>query len=47
MAVGLTCGQAKLGSVADRNYNYNYLLRIMEDLENSAKFAGGEYIKTG
>ncbi|MCW4039347.1 MAG: phosphopyruvate hydratase [Candidatus Bathyarchaeota archaeon] len=47
MAVGLTCGQAKLGSVVGRNYNYNYLLRIMEDLGNSAKFAGGEYIKTG
>lgn len=47
MAVGLTCGQAKLGSVVGRNYNYNYLLRIMEDLGSSAKFAGGEYIKMG
>jgi enolase len=47
MAVGLTCGQAKLGSVVGRNYNYNYLLRIMEDLGSSAKFAGSAYIKTG
>lgn len=47
MAVGLSCGQAKLGPVVGRNYNYNYLLRIMEDLGSSAKFAGREYIKTG
>ena len=47
MAVGLTCGQAKLGSVVGRNYNYNYLLRIAEELGGSAKFAGRDYIKTG
>jgi enolase len=47
MAVGLTCGQAKLGSVVGKNYNYNYLLRILEDLGSSAKFAGRQYIKTG
>ena len=47
MAIGLTCGQAKLGPVVGRNHNYNYLLRIVEDLGSSARFAGREYIKTG
>ncbi len=47
LAVALSCGQIKTGSVArsDRTAKYNQLLRIEEELGDSARFAGGAAVK--
>ena len=44
LAVALSCGQIKTGSLArsDRTAKYNQLLRIEEDLGDAASYAGGE-----
>ena len=42
LAVGLSCGQIKTGSLArsDRTAKYNQLLRIEEELGDAARYAG-------
>ena len=47
LAVALSCGQIKTGSLArsDRTAKYNQLLRIEEELGDSARFAGGVAVK--
>ena len=47
LAVALNCGQIKTGSLArsDRTAKYNQLLRIEEELGDSARYAGGAAIK--
>ena len=47
LAVALNCGQIKTGSLArsDRTAKYNQLLRIEEELGDSARFAGGAAVK--
>jgi len=47
LAVALNCGQIKTGSLArsDRTAKYNQLLRIEEELGDSARFAGGMAVK--
>ena len=47
LAVALTCGQIKTGSLArsDRTAKYNQLLRIEEELGDTARYAGAAAIK--
>ena len=47
LAVALSCGQIKTGSLArsDRTAKYNQLLRIEEELGDSARYAGGAAVK--
>ena len=47
LAVALNCGQIKTGSLArsDRTAKYNQLLRIEEELGDSARYAGGATVK--
>jgi enolase len=47
LAVALSCGQIKTGSLArsDRTAKYNQLLRIEEELGDTARFAGRSAIK--
>jgi enolase len=47
LAVALSCGQIKTGSLArsDRTAKYNQLLRIEEELGDTARYAGREAIK--
>ena len=47
LAVALNCGQIKTGSLArsDRTAKYNQLLRIEEELGDSAHYAGGAAVK--
>jgi len=47
LAVALSCGQIKTGSLArsDRTAKYNQLLRIEEELGDMARFAGGAALK--
>ena len=47
LAVALSCGQIKTGSLArsDRTAKYNQLLRIEEELGSTAKFAGRGTLK--
>ena len=47
LAVALSCGQIKTGSLArsDRTAKYNQLLRIEEELGDTAKFSGRAAIK--
>jgi enolase len=47
LAVALTCGQIKTGSLArsDRTAKYNQLLRIEEELGDSARYAGRAALK--
>jgi enolase len=47
LAVALTCGQIKTGSLArsDRTAKYNQLLRIEEELGDTARYAGRATIK--
>ena len=47
LAVALSCGQIKTGSLArsDRTAKYNQLLRIEEELGDTARFAGRAAIK--
>jgi len=47
LAVALSCGQIKTGSLArsDRTAKYNQLLRIEEELGDSARYAGGLALK--
>ncbi|MEO6256548.1 MAG: phosphopyruvate hydratase [Sphingomicrobium sp.] len=47
LAVALNCGQIKTGSLArsDRTAKYNQLLRIEEELGDTARYAGREAIK--
>ncbi len=47
LAVALSCGQIKTGSLArsDRTAKYNQLLRIEEELGDSARYAGNGAIK--
>jgi enolase len=47
LAVALACGQIKTGSLArsDRTAKYNQLLRIEEELGDSARYAGGAAVK--
>ncbi len=47
LAVATNCGQIKTGSLArsDRMAKYNQLLRIEEELEDQAKFAGKAVLK--
>ena len=47
LAVALSCGQIKTGSLArsDRTAKYNQLLRIEEELGESAKYAGRAALK--
>jgi enolase len=47
LAVALSCGQIKTGSLArsDRTAKYNQLLRIEEELGDSARYAGRAAIK--
>jgi len=47
LAVALSCGQIKTGSLArsDRTAKYNQLLRIEEELGDSAHYAGGVTVK--
>jgi len=47
LAVALSCGQIKTGSLArsDRTAKYNQLLRIEEELGDAARYAGGAVIK--
>jgi len=42
LAVALSCGQIKTGSLArsDRTAKYNQLLRIEEELGDTARYAG-------
>ena len=47
LAVGISAGQIKTGSLSrtDRTAKYNQLLRIEEELINSAKYAGKSILK--
>ena len=47
LAVALSCGQIKTGSLArsDRTAKYNQLLRIEEELGDAAKYAGRAALK--
>jgi enolase len=47
LAVALSCGQIKTGSLArsDRTAKYNQLLRIEEELGDTARYAGGAAVK--
>ncbi|MFL6753377.1 MAG: phosphopyruvate hydratase [Sphingomicrobium sp.] len=47
LAVALTCGQIKTGSLArsDRTAKYNQLLRIEEELGETARYPGGTAVK--
>jgi enolase len=47
LAVALSCGQIKTGSLArsDRTAKYNQLLRIQEELGDAAKYAGRAALK--
>ena len=47
LAVALSCGQIKTGSLArsDRTAKYNQLLRIEEELGDAAQYAGREALK--
>ena len=47
LAVALSCGQIKTGSLArsDRTAKYNQLLRIEEELGDTARYAGREALK--
>ena len=47
LAVALSCGQIKTGSLArsDRTAKYNQLLRIEEELGDSARYAGRQALK--
>ncbi|MBR72477.1 MAG: phosphopyruvate hydratase [Rhodospirillaceae bacterium] len=47
LAVATNCGQIKTGSLsrADRTAKYNQLIRIEEELDTSASFAGSQWIK--
>ena len=47
LAVALNCGQIKTGSLArsDRTAKYNQLLRIEEQLGDSARYAGRDALK--
>jgi enolase len=47
LAVALTCGQIKTGSLArsDRTAKYNQLLRIEEELGDTAKYPGRAALK--
>ena len=47
LAVALSCGQIKTGSLArsDRTAKYNQLLRIEEELGDSARYAGRAALK--
>ena len=47
LAVALSCGQIKTGSLArsDRTAKYNQLLRIEEELGESARYAGRAALK--
>ena len=47
LAVALSCGQIKTGSLArsDRTAKYNQLLRIEEELGDSARYAGRSALK--
>jgi enolase len=47
LAVALSCGQIKTGSLAraDRTAKYNQLLRIEEELGHAAKYAGRAALK--
>ena len=47
LAVALNCGQIKTGSLArsDRTAKYNQLLRIEEELGDTARYAGRDAIK--
>ena len=49
LAVALSCGQIKTGSAArsDRTAKYNQLLRIEEELGDTARYAGREALKRG
>ena len=49
LAVATGCGQIKTGSASrsDRVAKYNQLLRIEEELNDQAKFAGLEYVAFG
>ena len=48
LAVALSCGQIKTGSLArsDRTAKYNQLLRIEEELGDAARFAGRTALKS-
>ena len=48
LAVALSCGQIKTGSLArsDRTAKYNQLLRIEEELGETARYAGRSALKT-
>jgi enolase len=48
LAVALSCGQIKTGSLArsDRTAKYNQLLRIEEELGDTARYAGRAAVKT-
>jgi enolase len=47
LAVATNCGQIKTGSLArsDRLAKYNQLLRIEEQLDRAAVYAGGGFIR--
>jgi enolase len=47
LSVALSCGQIKTGSLArsDRTAKYNQLLRIEEELSDSARYAGAAAVK--
>jgi enolase len=47
LAVALSCGQIKTGSLArsDRTAKYNQLLRIEEELGDSARYGGRAVLK--
>jgi enolase len=47
LAVALSCGQIKTGSLArsDRTAKYNQLLRIEEELDEAARYAGKAAVK--
>ncbi|HLM30477.1 MAG TPA: hypothetical protein VK326_02325, partial [Solirubrobacterales bacterium] len=49
LAVALSCGQIKTGSLArsDRTAKYNQLLRIEEELGDMARYAGREARRLG
>jgi enolase len=47
LAVALNCGQIKTGSLAraDRTSKYNQLLRIEEELDDMARYAGKSILR--
>ncbi|CAM5550893.1 Enolase OS=Streptomyces rimosus subsp. rimosus (strain ATCC / DSM 40260 / JCM 4667 / NRRL 2234)OX=1265868 GN=eno PE=3 SV=1 [Streptomyces rimosus subsp. rimosus] len=49
LAVATGCGQIKTGSLSrsDRTAKYNQLIRIEEELGDSARFAGGSVLRRG